>query len=369
MTSKLPLNLEDLLRQRTVEGERIEYKAGWNPDPVVRTLCAFANDFENLGGGYIVIGQDCDAEGRPVFPPAGIALGELDKIQQALLQYCHAIEPRYFPVLSVEEFVGKTLLVLWAPAGMRRPYKAPKSVIAKHREYGYYIRRYASTIEAQGEDERDLLSLSGNVPFDDRFNREATVNDLSPRLMIEYLREVGSALAEGAAALSTEALGRQLNVVGGPPEAPMPKNVGLLFFNEAPQRFFPVTQIDVVYFPDGAGGDRFEEKEFRGPLARITRDAIDYIVRNYQKEIVLKHADRPEAERFWKGVGLKLIINGRTHQGMEQRYRVPRRWHGNTVRATASRARNAHSGPDRARSRSLARRRDASACPSASCAA
>ena len=85
MTSKLPLNLEDLLRQRTVEGERIEYKAGWNPDPVVRTLCAFANDFENLGGGYIVIGQDCDAEGRPVFPPAGIALGELDKIQQALL--------------------------------------------------------------------------------------------------------------------------------------------------------------------------------------------------------------------------------------------------------------------------------------------
>lgn len=30
MTSKLPTNLTDLLRQRTVEGERIEYKAGWN---------------------------------------------------------------------------------------------------------------------------------------------------------------------------------------------------------------------------------------------------------------------------------------------------------------------------------------------------
>lgn len=27
------------------ESERIEYKAGWNPDPIVRTLCAFANDF------------------------------------------------------------------------------------------------------------------------------------------------------------------------------------------------------------------------------------------------------------------------------------------------------------------------------------
>lgn len=36
MTSKLPINLTDLLRQRTVEGERIEYKAGWNPGAIVR---------------------------------------------------------------------------------------------------------------------------------------------------------------------------------------------------------------------------------------------------------------------------------------------------------------------------------------------
>jgi hypothetical protein len=71
--TKLPINLNDLLRQRTVEGDRIEYKAGWNPDPIIRTICAFANDFENLGGGYVVIGQDCDANGQPVFPPMGLA--------------------------------------------------------------------------------------------------------------------------------------------------------------------------------------------------------------------------------------------------------------------------------------------------------
>jgi len=47
--NKLPVNLLHLLGQRTVEGERIEYKAGRNPDSTLRTLCAFANDFENLG--------------------------------------------------------------------------------------------------------------------------------------------------------------------------------------------------------------------------------------------------------------------------------------------------------------------------------
>ena len=43
--TKLPINLADLLRQRTVEDERIEYKTGWNPDAIIRALCAFANDF------------------------------------------------------------------------------------------------------------------------------------------------------------------------------------------------------------------------------------------------------------------------------------------------------------------------------------
>ena len=48
MSNRLPLNVRDLLHQRRVEGERIEFKAGWNPDAILRTLCAFANDFENL---------------------------------------------------------------------------------------------------------------------------------------------------------------------------------------------------------------------------------------------------------------------------------------------------------------------------------
>src|SRR6266705_2196914 len=89
MKNKLPINLEDLLRQRTVEGDRIEYKAGWNPDPIIRTLCAFANDFENLGGGYVIIGQDCDAAGQAIFPPKGLRDNQLDPIQRDLLAYCN----------------------------------------------------------------------------------------------------------------------------------------------------------------------------------------------------------------------------------------------------------------------------------------
>ena len=322
MPEKLPINLNDLLRQRTVEGERIEYKSGWNPDPIIRTLCAFANDFENLGGGFVVIGQYCDANGQPIFPPLGLSDQLLDKIQLELLAACQSIQPAYFPVLSIEEVEGRKLIVLWAPGGQNRPYKAPAAVTAKYRSLHYYIRRYSSTVEAKGETEQELLSLTAKVPFDDRFNLGARVSDLSKPLMQSFLQEVGSALAEDAAVLSTEALGRQMNVVGGPTESPWPKNAGLMFFSPAPERFFPGTQIDVLWFPEGAGGDRFDEKIFKGPLATITRESLAYIQRNYLHETVIKHAGRAEATRIWNfpfAAIEEALVNAVYHRSYEER--------------------------------------------------
>ncbi|MCW8127555.1 ATP-binding protein [Microbulbifer halophilus] len=166
------------------------------------------------------------------------------------------------------------------------------------------------------------MSLAATVPFDDRYRQGASLTDLSPHLMREFLQEIGSELTAEAATLDAEALGWRMNVVGGPSEMAFPKNVGLLFFNEHPEQFFPATQIDVVYFPDGPGGDRFEEKEFRGPLGRIARDAVDYIARNYLKETVIKHPDRPQAERFWNyplAAIEEAVVNAVYHRSYEIR--------------------------------------------------
>jgi ATP-dependent DNA helicase RecG len=47
----LHVNIEDLLSSTTIESDRIEFKKGWNPDSIYRSICAFANDFDNMGGG------------------------------------------------------------------------------------------------------------------------------------------------------------------------------------------------------------------------------------------------------------------------------------------------------------------------------
>ena len=322
MTQHLPINIADLLRQRTVEGERIEYKAGWNPDAIIRTLCAFANDFQNLGGGYVVIGQDCDDNGQPVFPPEGLQDNQLDKIQRELLAACHTIQPPYFPVLSVEVVENRNLIVLWAPGGQNRPYKAPEQVTAKHKVLRPYIRLYSSTVEAKGEQEQELQSLAAKVPFDDRFNQAAGLNQLSLPLMQAFLTEVGSELADEAPGLSLEALGRQMQVVGGPTESPWPKNVGLLFFSEHPETVFPGARIDVVAFPEGAGGDQLIEKSFAGPLSRMVREALGYIQRNHLAETVTKHPDRAEATRAWNfpfAAVEEALVNAVYHRSYDER--------------------------------------------------
>ena len=39
-------NVENMIKNRTIESLRIEYKMGLNPDKLVQTICAFANDIE-----------------------------------------------------------------------------------------------------------------------------------------------------------------------------------------------------------------------------------------------------------------------------------------------------------------------------------
>ena len=114
----IPLKLETLLAGRTVEQNRVEYKEGWNPNDIIHTICAFANDLHNVNGGYLVIGIRAE-DGIPVLPPKGLPMNILDSVQQEIFQYCNLITPRYIPRIEVINYknTGVYLLYLWCSAG------------------------------------------------------------------------------------------------------------------------------------------------------------------------------------------------------------------------------------------------------------
>ncbi len=289
---------------------------------VGHTICAFANDFHNLGGGYVIVGV-AERDGRPVLPPVGLDEGKIDAIQKEILNLGYsAIQPDYHPIIVPEKIESRLVLVIWAPGGATRPYKTKLGLGKDVKEWGYFVRKGSSTVRAKGRDETELLSLGATVPFDDRLNQRARVADLSRDLMREFLEEIGSDLAKTAQSTPLLKLGRQVNVVGGPKEAPFPLNVGLLFFNPEPRRFFPYTQIDVVWFPDGPGGDHFTEKTFSGPVHHMVREALDYLKRNHLSETVIKHPDRAESSRvanFPYDAVEEAIVNAIYHRSYEER--------------------------------------------------
>lgn len=165
----LPINIEDLLNQRKVESNRIEFKKGWNPVSIYHTICAFANDFDNLGGGYILVGVE-EENGVAKRPVTGIPTNQLDKIQREMLQYNQLIEPFYAPRISVEDVDGQDVLVIWVPSGINRPYTAPSDVTAKVKKPVFYIRYGTSTVEPKasswmnfGTWPTEFLSMTGAI--------------------------------------------------------------------------------------------------------------------------------------------------------------------------------------------------------------
>ena len=120
----LPINVMDLINRRVVENARVEYKCDWNPETILHSICAFANDIDNWGGGYIIIGVE-EENGMPKLPVTGLKKSSIDRINKELLQKCNLIEPRYIPVVEQTTYAGVDIIVLWIPGGDDRPYKCP----------------------------------------------------------------------------------------------------------------------------------------------------------------------------------------------------------------------------------------------------
>lgn len=294
----LPVNINDLVNGHTVEWERIEFKKGWNPEVVIRSMCAFANDINNWGGGYIIIGID-EKDDKPVLPPDGLAQNQIDPIQREIIQLGHRISPTYYPIIQPYVLEDKHILVLWCPAGDNRPYQAPKT-LGNGSAYHYYIRVGSNSIQAEGDYLRQLLEQTARIPFDDRVNNRAALDDLDLGLIQAYLQEIKSDLYEESKTMPFAELCRAMLIAKGAVEDIRPVNAGLLFFNKEPERFFPRSWIELVWHKDNSSTN-YTEHYFKGPLHKQLRDVLSFLNTNIiGGEQVKKLPDKAESERFFK---------------------------------------------------------------------
>lgn len=298
----IPIKIETLLEGKVVEQNRAEYKEGWNPSEITYCICAFANDYANVNGGYIVIGVK-EENGMPILPPKGVPKDQIDTIQKEIFQYCNQIEPRYIPQIEVVDYPNEdiSLIYLKCSAGDSGPYRAPKDVYRKSDKSMYYWIRLASltTIAKQGEIS-ELFEKFNSVPFDDRINRSAKIDIIRRAHLEDFLRDSKSSLIEEINTRSIADLLVSLEVANETDTGIELRNIAVLMFAENPEKIIPGAQIDLVWVKteDAEAGDIFFEKTFTGPIWKQVRDVLDYIKTHIILSKTIKIQDQAIAERF-----------------------------------------------------------------------
>jgi ATP-dependent DNA helicase RecG len=274
-------------------------KKGWNPEDIIHTLCAYANDINNWDGGYVLIGVE-EENGKAKLPPIGLQVQELDAIQKKLIELSHKLIPVYIPVFQPYLINEKHILVVFAPAGDNRPYKAPISLSEKRTEKAMFIKRGSKTVKVKdgSDDERRLIELTARIPFDDRINQIASLDDLNLRLIQNYLKEVRSSLYDESTKIPFAELCRHLMIAKGSDELLRPSNAGLLLFNENPNKFFSGAKIDLIIHKNKVGKD-YTEKLFTGSIIQQIRDVLQYFKSTIVEELVVKSARQAESIRFF----------------------------------------------------------------------
>lgn len=277
MPSILPINVRDLLHCRGVESARVEFKAEWDEATtgaqIIRTLCAFANDFQNLNGGYVVLGV-AELGGRATLPPSGLTEAEKETAQKWIRGRCNAIDPVYQPVLSPERIDGRLILVMWAPGSDVRPHQAPENS-EKGAPRHYYIRLGSETVAADRHPDlrTQLMQMTARVPFDDRRAQQASLWDLRETKVREFLHDIRSDLVQEP---DVRTIYRKMRIASQVNAHDVPRNVGLLLFSEKPEQWFPGARIEVVqFFGDGTV---IEEKTFsQSPIHEQLRNCLAYL--------------------------------------------------------------------------------------------
>ena len=318
MSAILPVNLDNLLHCRGVESERVEFKASWDPHvtgfQVLRTICAFANDYHNLNGGYVVIGVR-ERDGRAALPPSGLTAAEVEAAQKWIRGNCNRIDPPYPPILSPETVGDRLILVVWAPASEMRPHRAPDVGAGPGR---YWMRLGAETVDAErrGDLIRGLVQQTARVPWDDRRAPGAEVEDLREAKVREYLRDVESGLLDEPDARNVY---RRMRITTKVNDHEAPRNAGLLFFAKDPAEWFRGAKIEVVQFAADRAGDVQEERTFGGALVDQLRDCLNHL-ENLSTYHLQKQHDRSRV-RGWVSYPMpalrETLVNAVYHRGYD----------------------------------------------------
>lgn len=268
---RTPLDLSELARR---ESEQVEWKENVaDVDDVVATLSAFANDLQNLGGGYVVCGaaETRDEHGFQRMLRTDLTAARAKEIEGRVLAVCRdRVAPAIFPLVDElpSDAPDRCILVFTMPS-------TPKAHSFRHRKLGqaHYVRVGRTTQEARNGAFLQLLSRKNEVEaWDRQICPRATTDDLSLVALRDAM--VKMRLGDERPVESFLSDSQRLHALLPPlcEREPLtgslrPRNFALLLFGIEPVRFIPGAYAYFSRYPGtDRGTDYAERHELTGSL-------------------------------------------------------------------------------------------------------
>ncbi len=317
------VDLEELANR---ESEQTEWKENVaDVDDVVATLAAFANDLQNLGGGYVVCGakEEKDAEGFPRLVRAGLTANRLKEVEKVVLARCRdRVSPPITPLVEeiLTDDVARRILVFVQPATdsahtFRRGHDG-----AKH-----FVRVSRSTIEARNGLLRNLLVRKGAMePWDRRPCSAATDADLDLLTLRDTLQRIG--LVDAATpperfvsdTVSVSAFVPPLLACEALTGVLRPRHFAMLLFGRNTQHFIPGA---VSFLSKYDGLDRAAPKGQRIELASTLIDQLRLLLPALEAEAQTlfdkNDPSRPSVLKYPVRAIREAVVNAFAHRDYE----------------------------------------------------
>ena len=315
----------DLAALAARESEQVEWKENVaDENDVVRTLAAFANDLQNLGGGYVVCGvrEARDEHGFPRFESVGLTASRLKEIEGIVLARClKDVTPPLHPVVREVAATAperRVLVFVMPTTGQAHAVRAVEGT-------KYYVRISRQTREARNGVFRDLMVLRGAMePWDRRVCALASAADLDLLVLRDATQRLGLGIKNGEVERYVSAEERFSAFV--PPLCttdPLtgilrPRNFAILLFGRDVQRFVPGAVAFFSTYPGIDRAGRFGTRhEFAGTLLDQARLLLPLLDAQAPVAFDKENALAPNTVRYPRRALHEALVNALAHRDYE----------------------------------------------------
>ena len=282
----------DILEKGSIENDYIEYKKSATfKNKILKTVCAFANNYMNREIGLLFIGVEevndpkTEEKAIPQRPICGVEESLIESTENSLKQLLANIHPKVSYHLITDIIDDRNYIIVAVEPGTSGPYQTSdkaendKDISLKA---GRYIRVRRDSRLPNFKEEYELLRKFAHDVFSSNLNETATLDDLNYEYIKEYL--IATNAREDIRNQSKLDMAKSMGLISeseyGGYRA---KNFAVLMFAERPDKFIPYAHVEIIR--EAIGTDKMEAKVFDGPIwlqaKQVSRYFKDNIMASY----------------------------------------------------------------------------------------